>query len=496
MADFSLKAGKRLKLGFMHQSMEKRRDLILNGSIPKTLMLLSFPTMLMGLVQSLMPLSDGLFINNVAGTLVASAVTYCQPILNMAIALSQGLGAAAMAMIGQVNGSGDYRQSRHISSQIMVFSFVLGVAVMPVMMVAALPLSGVVTQEISHNVWLYITLSGIGMPFYFLEAVYNAVKNANGKPEATFVRVLLLLLLKIVFNFIFIVWLRLEIVGCFLSSFAANLVICVWMFYELFIKDSEEKLEWPTLNFDRGVLGQLLRLGMPSMLASVMLNFGFYLINNEVQKYGAIVLNGQGIAGNITTVCFNVPSAFGAAVTTIVSMNVGAHQGTRAKRSMWVGCLFGAVTAAVLIAIVVPLSPYLTVLFTRQADVLEVANKALHIYIYSVIGFSVCMVQQGAFIGLGRTKVPLVTGVMRIWLLRYVFILATERFLGVYAVFWGNLFSNYMAAVIITLLILHVRWVSVIAPDPRKKEEPVRQEEAAPQEEAASQEEPDRQEEL
>ena len=41
-------------------------------------------------------------------------------------------------------------------------------------------------------------------------------------------------------------------------------------------------------------------------------------------------------------------------------------------------------------------------------------------------------------IGLGRIKVPLVLGFLRIWLLRYIFILCTESFLAYYSVFWGE----------------------------------------------------------
>ena len=201
---------------------------------------------------------------------------------------------------------------------------------------------------------------------------------------------------------------------------------------------------------------------MPSILSSLMLNLGFVLINNEIEKYGPIILNGQGIAGSITTICFIIPSSFGSAVATIVSMNVGAGQGDKTRNSCIVGCVISAFTAAVLIAIVVPLSPHITVLFTRDKDVLDIANKALHIYTYSVVGFGICMVQQGAFIALGRTRITLVMSILRIWLLRYVFILMTEHLLGFYSVFWGNLFSNYMATVITTILIIRIKWVSVI----------------------------------
>lgn len=451
-----------MHLNLMHQSTEKRRDLILNGSISKTLMLLSLPTLMMGLVQSLMPLSDGLFINNVSGTYVASAVTYCQPYINIAIALSQGLGVAAMALIGQMNGRGEFKEAKHVSVQIIIFAFLLGIAAAPLMVVFAFPISGAVPKEISHDVFLYISLNSVVLPFSFLEAIYNAIKNANGKPEATFIRMIIMLLLKIIFNIIFIVALRWDIIGCVLSSLFANVLICVWMFFELFVKDGDDKLEMGGFRFDRKVIKQLIHLGIPSMLTSIMLNVGFCLINYEVQKYGAIVLNGQGIANNISTICFILPSAFGSAVTTMVSMNVGAGRGKRAKKCCAVGCVFSAITAVLIIGIIVPLSPVLTVLFTRQADVLDIANKALHIYTYSVVGFGICMVEQGAFVGLGRTKVPLITGVLRIWLLRYLFILATERYLGVFSVFWGNLFSNYLAAVITTILILRVSWVSTI----------------------------------
>lgn len=451
-----------MKLEFLHQSTEQRRELILHGSLLRTLLLLSFPTLMMSVIQSLLPLSDGLFINNAAGTLVASAVTFSEPVVNMMTALAQGISVAAMAIIGQANGSGDFPRVRYVSTQIMAFGSMLGVCVAPLMALAAVPVAAGVDPEISHNVFLYISLYAFVLPFSFLESIYNAIKNATGKPEATFVRMLLMLVLKILFNVVFIVWLRMGIVGCVLSSLCSNVIICVWMFYELFLMKGEDRLTLKGYRPDKELIREIFRVGVPAMLTSVMISLAFFLINQEIQKYGAIVLNGQGIASNITAVCFNLPAAFGSAVTTMVSINIGAGQPEKAKKSCFYGCVAAAVTAAIIIAIIVPTSPYLTVLFTQRKDVLDVANRALHIYTYSVVGFGVCMAVQGAFIGLGRTGIPMFLGLLRIWFLRYIFILATEHVLLYYSVFWGNLFSNYAAAVISILLILRVKWVSVL----------------------------------
>ena len=99
-----------MHLEFLNQSTVQRRDLILNGSITRTVMFLAVPTLMLGVVQALMPLMDGLFINNVAGTLVASSVTYSEPVVNMMTALAQGFSVAAMAIIGQLNGRREFRR--------------------------------------------------------------------------------------------------------------------------------------------------------------------------------------------------------------------------------------------------------------------------------------------------------------------------------------------------------------------------------------------------
>ena len=452
-------------MNFLKLNTEQRRELILNGSIVKTLLLLSVPTLMMSVVQSLMPLSDGLFINNVAGTLVASAVTYSEPIINMSTALAQGLSVAAMAIIGQTFGQGNFARVRHISTQTVVLAFCIGLCMAPVLFLLAFPISAGVNEQISHNVWLYISLYAIVLPFSFLESIYNAIMNATGRPEATFIRMVLMLILKIIFNLIFIVWLRLEVVGCALASLCANVLICMWMFYELFCQKGENQLTLKGFRFDGHLLKQMIIVGIPAMATSLMLNLGFFLINNETQKYGPVVLNGQGIAGNITSVCFNLPSSFGSAITTMVSMNIGAGQGKRARKCTLTGCIASMVTAALTIALIVPNSYFLTALFTQQKEVLDIAIEALHIYTYSVGGFGVCIVIQGVLIGLGRTRIPMVIGILRIWLLRYIFILCTESFLAYYSVFWGNLFSNYMAAVISVIVILRIKWKSVLTVD-------------------------------
>ncbi|WP_270428115.1 MATE family efflux transporter [Fusobacterium mortiferum] len=449
-------------MGFLSTNVEKRREMILNGNILNTLLFLSFPTLLMGMVQSLIPLSDGLFLNRTSGYLVAAAVGFGQPIINIINALSQGLGVASMAIVGQINGTGDLEEVKKVSTQIMVFSFIIGLVVAPTSIIFASVVSKSISPEIAYDVFLYLSLYAIVIPMLFMAAIFNAIKNATGQPEATLIRMIILLLLKIIFNSIFLAVLHWGVIGAVMASLCSYIVIAIWMYYDLFIKESMTKLDLRGFSFDFKLLKRLLKLALPTMLTYSLINFGFFLINMEVERYGAYVLTAQTIASNINAMCFNLPSSIGTTVTTMVSMNIGARKPRNAKKSFVYGCRVSVIISLIIIVLFLPSSNYLVRLFQDNETIVNLADHSLKIYTFSIIGFGIYMVSQGAFIGLGRTRLPLFMGILRVWFIRYIFILITKKWLGVDSVFWGNLVSNYIAGFLFYYIVTKTPWKSAL----------------------------------
>ena len=443
---------------FKAQSNEERRQLILNGKVINTLLFLSIPTLLVGIIQALIPLSDSLFLNRLTSVEIASSVTFSQPVLNIMIAFSQGLGVATLVMLGRLYGKGRMLAVKETMLQIFVFSFFIGLLLIPVCMFTALLISNNTTSEIRNNVYIYISLYSLVMPFVFLAAIYNSSKNAIGRPEVTFVRIFLLLILKIIFNSIFLYVLKMGIVGAVMASLFSYIVVTIWMFYDLFLKSGDIKLNLRSYTIKLPIIKRLLKIGFPSMLNYAFLYLGFFLINKEMEKFGAVALNAQGIASNINAICFILPSSIGTTVSSMISINMGIGNVKKSKDVFKVGWITGVTISILTIALILPISLPLVLTFTKVQKVIEIADKALHIYTYSVIGFSIFMIAQGVFIALGRTKVPLVMSILRIWLLRYIFILLTQKYLGLYSIFWGNLFSNTLAGIIFFILVKAIDW--------------------------------------
>ena len=431
---------------------------LFNGRVINTLLFLSIPTLLVGIIQALIPLSDSLFLNRLTSVEIASSVTFSQPVLNIMIAFSQGLGVATLVMIGRLYGKGRMLAVKETMLQIFVFSFFIGLLLIPICMFTALLISNNTTSEIRNNVYIYISLYSLVMPFVFLAAIYNSSKNAIGRPEVTFVRIFLLLILKIIFNSIFLYVLKMGIVGAVMASLFSYIVVTIWMFYDLFLKSGDIKLNLRSYTIKLPIIKRLLKIGFPSMLNYAFLYLGFFLINKEMEKFGAVALNAQGIASNINAICFILPSSIGTTVSSMISINMGIGNVKKSKDVFKVGWITGVTISILTIALILPISLPLVLTFTKVQKVIEIADKALHIYTYSVIGFSIFMIAQGVFIALGRTKVPLVMSILRIWLLRYIFILLTQKYFGLYSIFWGNLFSNTLAGIIFFILVKAIDW--------------------------------------
>lgn len=448
---------------FKNVSVAERRDRILNGNVLSTLIQLSIPTIFMAVVGSLIPMLDGIFLNRNASSVVAGAVGMSASVINIIIGLSAGLSVATVSVIGQLNGLGDTQKIKKFASQIMNAGIVFGFGLAPLTFVGASILMRQAEEALRQPIWNYLSLYTCVIPMLFLASIYNAIKEATGQPESTFYRMIILLSLKICFNTIFLVKFSMGEKGASLASICSYIFITLWMYYDLYLNPKNEiRLSFKEGKLNKEALKPIIQLGLPSMANSVLINIGFFLINMEILKYGALVVNAQSIASNLNALTFTIPSAISSTVTTMISMNIGIGHVRQSKRIYFIACLVSIGLSIITITGILIFNKPLILLFRNDPDILEISQQALNIYTYAILPFGLFMITQGTFIAFGRTKIPLFTGFLRIWFLRYLFILATDEILGLSSVFYATLFSNSVACIIILVWLSFTKWESVL----------------------------------
>jgi putative MATE family efflux protein len=164
----------------------------------------------------------------------------------------------------------------------------------------------------------------------------------------------------------------------------------------------------------RPMFWEILRVGVPGSLNTVLTNLNVALLTSLVGPFGTFALAGYGMGARLEYLQIPLVFGFGAALVTMVGTNIGAGHMARARRVAWVGAgLAAAVTGS--IGLLGAVFPHLWLgLFSTHPEVLRVGTTYLQLvgpaYGCFGLGLALYFASQGA----GRLLWPLVAGVVRL----------------------------------------------------------------------------------
>ena len=168
------------------------------------------------------------------------------------------------------------------------------------------------------------------------------------------------------------------------------------------------------IRLQRHMFWEILRVGLPGSLNTVLTTLNVALLTSLVGPFGTFALAGYGLGARLEYLQIPLVFGFGAALVTMVGTNIGAGHMARARRVAWVGAgLAAAVTGSIgLVGAVFP--HWWLGLFSTQPEVLTVGTTYLQLvgptYCCFGLGLALYFASQGA----GRLLWPLVAGVVRL----------------------------------------------------------------------------------
>lgn len=207
---------------------------------------------------------------------------------------------------------------------------------------------------------------------------------------------------------------RLGIAGAATASIASFGLGALALLIFLLSGRSLVTLRFRGVRLRRALFWDILRVGAPGALNTVLTNLTFVLLTGLVGPFGAAALAGYGMGARLEYLMIPLVFGLGSALVTMVGTNVGAGQVARAERVAWVGAgLAAAVTGSVgLLAAIFP-GAWLG-LFSTDPDVLAAGARYLTIvgpcYGFFGVGLALYFASQGA----GRLAWPLMAGFSRL----------------------------------------------------------------------------------
>jgi Na+-driven multidrug efflux pump len=188
----------------------------------------------------------------------------------------------------------------------------------------------------------------------------------------------------------------------------------------LYLRSSRSPIRLGAAPLKRRLFREILKVGFPSALGTVVANLAVVMTTGLVGAYGRDAIAGYGLASRLDYILIPLLFALGTASVTLVGTNVGAGQYSRARRIAWTGALVSALVTGA-IGLMASLQPQAWMqLFSSESAVIDAGSaylvRAAPFYALFGMGMSLYFASQGA----GKMAWPFAAGIVRLGVLLVV----------------------------------------------------------------------------
>jgi putative MATE family efflux protein len=417
--------------------MTTRTRRLLEAPVAPTLLRLAAPNVLVMVLQAVLTTLDAVFVGWL-GSAALAGVSLVYPLVMLMQTMSAGgMGGGVASAVARALGGG-----RRAEAQALAAHAVLIALVMATLFTGGLLLGGPAVyramggkgEALAAALTYSRVVFGGAVVYWLLNTLASIVRGTGTMALPAAVTAGAAVLYLALAPALVIGWgpfPRLGVAGTATASLtafgASTLVLAVY----LRSSRSAVRLSFRGLRLRRRLFWEILRVGAPGSLNTILTNLTVVLMTGLVGPFGTAALAGYGMGARLEYLQIPLVFGMGSALVAMVGTNVGAGQRARAERVAWTGAgLAAGLTASIgLLAATFPRA-WLG-LFASDPQVQSVGVTYLLIvgptYGFFGLGLALYFASQGA----GRLGWPLAAGVLRLG------VAAGGGWLAGYGLGWG-----------------------------------------------------------
>lgn len=442
--------------------MEKTKNGITEGVIWKQLLLFFFPILIGTFFQQLYNTVDTIIVGQFVGTEALAAVGTTGTVINLLVGFFVGVASGATVIISQYFGANDRENLSKSVHTSMALAVTGGVVIMVIGIVTARPtmLAMGVPDDIMDDAVLYMNVYYLGIIGNLIYNIGTGILRAIGDSRMPLYVLIVCCLANVVLDLLFVVVFHWGVFGVAFATILSQLISAVLLMIRLMGTQEAYRVELCKIRFHKDILKNVVRIGLPAGLQSVMYSFSNILIQASINSFGTTAIAAWAAIGKIDGFIWMVMNAFGIAVTTFAGQNFGARQYDRMKRCTRVGLGMCLGTIIALSALLFIFRYQLLMFFTGDAEVVNIGAQFYLVLAPSYFTFVFIEILSGAIRGAGEALQPMlitcigVCGLRVVWILLVVPYWHTMQMVAMnYPVSW------VITAVIFVIYYLRGKWL-------------------------------------
>ena len=384
----------------------KHMTLMTEGSIFKNLLFFSIPLILGNLLQQTYNAVDSIIVGNCVGSNALAAV-------GAGVIIAQYLGA---------------RDSKNIEKAVhtsVAIAFALGAAltVLGLLFTRKLLIMMNTPAEVLDDAAKYLQIFSLGLVFNVLYNMAAGILNSAGNSKRSLVYLAAAAVTNVVMDILFIVVLKMGVVGAALATDISQAVSCVLAFAFLMRVPADYKVRLRSIRIEQTMMMRVVRIGLPTGIQNMVISLSNILLQSSVNGFGAAAMAGFCAYMKIDGFTVLPALSFSMAVTTFVGQNYGAGRIDRLKKGVFVTVIMCAVYTFISGIALLIFDRQVMHLFSSDESVIEYGIAAMKYFcpFYWILGTMHAF--AGAVRGTGHSMPPMIILLVSMCLLRIVWII-------------------------------------------------------------------------
>ena len=391
-----------------------------SGSVFRNVLRFSLPYLLSYFLQTLYGMADLFIVGQYAAVSATTAVSNGSQVMHMLTVMIVGLAMGATVTIGQAVGARDQmRASKGIGNTVSLF-LVLSVLLTGILLALVRPIVSLIStpEEAVAGARQYLTICFLGVPFITAYNIISSIFRGLGDSKSPMYFIAVACVVNILLDYLLIGALGMGPAGAALGttlSQAVSVAVSLWM-----IRRRKTGISLHSSDFcpEPGVLGQILRIGVPVAIQDGFIQISFLLVTILANRRGMTDAAAVGIVEKIIGFMFLVPSSMLSTVSALGAQNIGAGKPDRAvstmKYAIGISCGFG-----ILVSLLVQfLAEPLVSLFTPDKAVWIAGGQYFRGYIWDCFFAGVHFCFSGYFCARGKSGLSFLHNFLSILLVR------------------------------------------------------------------------------
>lgn len=409
------------------------------GNEGKLIFQFAAPMLLGNVFQQLFSIVDSIVVGNVVGKDALAAVGASFPVLFVMISMIIGLVMGTTVVISQYFGAKDFVRVKRAIDTMFVYSFFASIVISvagfflsePILRLMGLP------EELMPQAVQYLRIYMAGMVIIFGYNGTSAALRGLGDSKTPLYFLIVATIANIILVILFVAVFKWGVAGAAYATVISNGIALVLAIIYLNKTHKFIRIAVRGLHFDREILLQSLKVGLPTGVQQTLVAFGAIALMGIVNTFGTNVIAAFSVAGRLDALATIPAMSFSAAISAFVGQNVGANKFDRIKAGL-VSTLkmMGIVTLVTTLAIIF-FGHYMMNMFTTDQEVIRLGDQYLTIVSLFYIFFTLMFIYSGVMRGAGDTLIPMFISLLSLWIIRIPFAWYFSGKIGVAGIWWA-----------------------------------------------------------